>query len=227
MGRTDQVELIYVLGHQGLMRGMTPLATALAMLATLGLDRASAGQVRRRGLGGILRVLGQLRLELDDLGAGRCQLGAGRCQLSARDRKLGLQRGHQCKQLLICRLGRDLMSKVRLERMSSGPVNDYKRATATMDPSRCVGGASESRWAGRKLKSEIIVMMTECIHNIGHLVNEVHATKCVVNTYGPRTVGDLGTSEKRRRSRIGSERTRRQWFVAELERIFMTEGVSR
>jgi len=122
VGRTDQVELIYVLGHHGLMRGMTPLATALAPLATLGLGRASAGQVRRRGLGGILRVLGKLRLELENLDAGCCQLGA-------RDRKLGLQRGHQCQQLLICQFGRDLMSKVRLQRMSSGPVNDYVGGT--------------------------------------------------------------------------------------------------
>lgn len=76
-------------------------------------------------LGRILRVLGKLRLELDDLGAGCGQLGASRCQLGARNGELGLQRGHQRKQLLICRLGRDLMSKVRLERMSSGPVNDY------------------------------------------------------------------------------------------------------
>ncbi|HRI49261.1 MAG TPA: hypothetical protein PLW65_03695, partial [Pseudomonadota bacterium] len=85
MGRTDQVELIYVLGDQGLMRGMTPLAPALATFATLGLGRASAGQVRRRRLGGILRVLGKLRLELDDLGAGCGQLGASRCQLGARN----------------------------------------------------------------------------------------------------------------------------------------------
>ena len=127
VARTDQVELIYVLGDQGLMCGMTPLATALATFATLGLGKASAGQVRRRRLGGILRVLGKLRLEFDYLGAGCGQFGAGRCQLGARDRKLGLQRGHQRKQLLICRLGRDLMSKVRLERMSSGPVNDYHR----------------------------------------------------------------------------------------------------
>ena len=130
VSRTDQVELIYMLGHDGLMRGMTGLATALATLTALGLGRTSAGQVRRRRLGGILRIFGQLRLELDDLGAGRCQLGA-------RDRKLALQCGHQSKQLLICRLCRDLMSKVPPQRMSSGPVNDYR------SPSGCASSAHD------------------------------------------------------------------------------------
>ena len=107
-----------MLGEDGLMRGMTGLAPALARFATLGLGRASPGLVRRRGLGGILRTLGKLRLELDDL-------GAGRCQLSARDRKLALQRGHQRKQLLIGPFRGDFASKVRPGRMSSQPVNDY------------------------------------------------------------------------------------------------------
>ena len=82
-GRTDPVDLVYVLGHDGLMRSMAGLASTLARLATLGLGWASAGQVRRRRLGRILRILGKLRLELNDLGAGRSQLGA-------RDRKLAL-----------------------------------------------------------------------------------------------------------------------------------------
>ena len=76
VGRKDQVELIYVLREDGLMRGRTGLATELATFATLGLGRASPRQVRRRWLGGILRTLSKLRLELDDLGAGRCQLSA-------------------------------------------------------------------------------------------------------------------------------------------------------
>jgi hypothetical protein len=80
--RTNQVDLIYMLGYDGLMRSMAPLAPALATLAARGLGRARPRQIRRRRLGGILRILGKLRLELNDLGAGCCQLGARDCKLA-------------------------------------------------------------------------------------------------------------------------------------------------
>jgi hypothetical protein len=84
------MEMIYVLRHDGLMRGMSGLATALATFAALGLGRTSARQIRRRGLGRVLRILGKLRFEFNDLGAGCGQLGAGYGQLGARGRKLAL-----------------------------------------------------------------------------------------------------------------------------------------
>ena len=41
--RADGVYLVYMLGHHGLMGGMSELAAALAPLATFGLGRARAG----------------------------------------------------------------------------------------------------------------------------------------------------------------------------------------